>query len=55
MPASAWSSSVSERFLRCENGIVPCDNCGETDEHTCHLDGEEYGPFPCDYLDCDHE
>ena len=23
----------------------PCDNCYETDEHTCHVDGEEYGPW----------
>lgn len=24
--------------------VVACDNCEQTDEHTCHLDGEEYGP-----------
>lgn len=29
------------------NGIEPCSNCSETDDHTCHLDGEEYGPSPC--------
>jgi hypothetical protein len=31
----------------CEDGIVPCDNCEETDEHECWLDGEMYGPYPC--------
>ncbi len=30
-----------------DTGIEPCDNCGETDDHTCHLDGEEYGPSEC--------
>ena len=25
--------------------IVPCENCGETDEHTCVIDGVEYGPY----------
>jgi hypothetical protein len=27
--------------------VIPCENCGESDEHTCHIDGEEYGPYPC--------
>ena len=25
--------------------LRPCDNCGRYDRHTCHLDGEEYGPY----------
>jgi len=37
--------------LRCsycwDTGTEPCDNCGDFDEHVCHLDGEEYGPSPC--------
>lgn len=37
--------------LRCEwcedTGVEPCDNCFESDEHTCHMDGVEYGPSPC--------
>jgi len=24
--------------------VVPCDNCEETDEHECWIDGEMYGP-----------
>lgn len=28
-------------------GIEPCDNCGDIDDHICHLDGEEYGPSVC--------
>ena len=31
----------------CEDGIVPCDNCSDTEEHTCYLDGDEYGPYEC--------
>lgn len=31
----------------CEDGVVPCDWCTEVDEHTCHADGEEYGPYAC--------
>lgn len=31
-----------------DTGIVPCENCEESDEHFCHIDGEEYGPYPCD-------
>ncbi len=31
----------------CIDGIVPCDNCGQVDEHDCYLDGVEYGPYPC--------
>lgn len=25
--------------------IQPCDNCGETDEHECIIDGVVYGPW----------
>ena len=25
--------------------LHPCENCGEVDEHTCVVDGVEYGPF----------
>ena len=28
-----------------ELDLQPCDNCGETDDHTCVIDGVEYGPF----------
>jgi hypothetical protein len=28
-------------------GIVPCPWCDDIDDHTCHADGEEYGPYPC--------
>jgi len=23
----------------------PCDNCGEYDDHSCWIDGVEYGPY----------
>lgn len=29
------------------SGVIPCFNCEETDEHTCWIDGEEYGPTEC--------
>jgi len=32
--------------------IHPCDNCGETDEHTCVIDGVEYGPWDDWAEDC---
>lgn len=25
--------------------VEPCENCGEYDEHTCVVDGVEYGPI----------
>lgn len=25
--------------------IHPCDNCEESDEHECWIDGEMYGPY----------
>ena len=32
----------------CEGeGVVPCDNCEEIDDHECHIDGVVYGPYPC--------
>lgn len=30
------------------NDIIECENCEETCPHTCHLDGEEYGPYCAD-------
>lgn len=24
---------------------VPCENCGELDDHSCVIDGVEYGPY----------
>jgi len=38
---------------RCSNtGLVPCDNCGGIDDHICDLDGEEYGPYLCEWSKC---
>lgn len=32
----------------CHNtGVVPCGNCAETDDHSCWIDGLEYGPNKC--------
>jgi len=33
--------------------MMECDNCGEVEEHTCHLDGEEYGPWWQELYDFD--
>ena len=38
---------MSQACEACEDGIVPCENCGSTDEHDCVIDGVEYGPYPC--------
>lgn len=37
-----------------DTGIEPCDNCGERDDHTCTVDGVEYGPSPCRRPTHDH-
>ncbi len=25
--------------------LMPCENCEETDDHECWIDGEMYGPY----------
>jgi hypothetical protein len=43
------STEFWNKCIECDGlGLAPCDNCDEVDDHVCHLDGEEYGPYPCD-------